>query len=79
MCPHYKPAGLCTCVIPFPLSPVYLPVCDAQAGKRGGIRVKISGLWVAGQTLFVCACTHVSVIYPGCTAPTGLKQVGMLL
>ena len=36
MCPHYKPAGLFTCVISFPLSPVYLPVCDAQAGKRGG-------------------------------------------
>ncbi|MBI5308547.1 MAG: hypothetical protein HZB37_09520 [Planctomycetes bacterium] len=28
----------------------------------GGIRVKLSGLWVAGQTLFVRACTHVYTI-----------------
>jgi len=38
------------------------------------IRVKLSCLWVAGQTLFVCACMQGSIIYQGCAAPTGLKQ-----
>ncbi len=44
MCPYYKPAGLFTCVIPFPLSPVYLPVCDAQAGRQAGGAVPVLSL-----------------------------------
>jgi len=43
------------------------------------IDVNLNGLWVAGQTLFVHACTHCYTAYPGCAAPTGLKQLGFLL
>ena len=57
-----------------PATPSGLILFIIFTGGLHPIRVKLSGLWVAGQTLFVCACTHGSIIYPGCAAPTGLKQ-----